>query len=128
MNIFDECPTECRKIVGAPSAGVSEGSSFVPAAGEVWEIDYASVIHNDTAALDGFWYIDDGVLILPLSPITTLVGGSYLPLYGANIQPHLYIAYLNSTQQALGWVALSGSTAGKTATIEITGRVLRGVL
>lgn len=128
MSMFEDCPTEVREVIGAPAAGGAMTVSFVPAVGERWEILYASVRHDDVAAPAGYWQVGDGVLALPISVAAALLPNTYLPLYNANISGRLFLTYLDAFTQNLEYDVDVGATGGSILTLDIIGRVLRGVL
>lgn len=127
MNVFDDCPTETRSVVGEPSTGEQMTVIFTPNPGELWEILFAKVSHDDAAAPIGTWRFFDGIFVGDLSLAAALAADTQLPFYTPAVSGCLYIRSAGAVQQALFYQVDTGATDGAVAYLTVTGRVLRGI-
>jgi hypothetical protein len=122
MKLFDSCPTRNYQVNGAAAAAGVMRVDWTPAAGEVWEILYADIFHNDAAAPSGAWLFTDGVTLIQFGNGAALASGVRRSLYYADFPPRLYLDH----RCTLSWVVGAGATAGAVTTMNVIGRCLRG--
>ena len=122
MNLFDDCPTDNYQVTGAVAAGGVMRVDWTPAAGELWEVLYADIFHNDAAGPTGSWLFTDGLALLQFGNGAALAATVRRSLYNADFPPRLYLDH----RCTLSWVVGAGATAGAQITMNVIGRRLRG--
>jgi len=122
MNLFDDCPTDNFQHTGAVAAGGVMRVDWTPAAGELWEVLYADIFHNDAAGPAGAWLFTDGLALIQFGNGGALATAVRRSLYNADFPPRLYLDH----RCTLSWVVGAGATAGAQATMNVIGRRLRG--
>jgi len=119
---FDECPTVNVQKAGAGAAAGAMTVSWNPAAGELWEVLYCDVFHNDAAAPSGAWLFTDGVTLIQFGNGTALAANVRRSLYTAEFPPHLYMDH----RCTLTWTVSAGATNGAVAVMNAMGRRVIG--
>jgi hypothetical protein len=120
---FDECPTVNVQKTGAGAAGGAMTVAWTPAAGELWEVLYCDVFHNDAAAPSGAWLFTDGVTLIQFGNGAALAAATRRSLYTAEFPPRLYL----DARCTLTWTAGAGATNGCVAIMNAIARKLTGV-
>jgi len=120
---FNDCPTENAQAVGAGAAGGVMTVDWTPAAGELWELLYVDAFHNDAAGPSCAWLFTDGVTLVQFGNGAALAINTRRSLYNAEFPPRLYM----DSRCTLTFTAGAGATNGAVATMNIIGRVLRGI-
>lgn len=122
MNLFDDCPTDNFQATGAVAAAGVMTVNWIPAVGELWEVLYADVFHNDAAAPAGAWVFRDGVMPIQFGNAAALAAATRVSLYNAGFPPRLYLDH----RCMLTYTVAVGATNGCILTLNVIGRRLRG--
>jgi hypothetical protein len=125
MNMFDECPTERLVNVSPPAAGgaVTVQCLALPMP-ELWEILNCTIRHDDVVPLTGHWLFDDLAGAIQCGDDIVLAVGAREPLYTVEFPRALT---LNLADNRLSFEVAVGATNGALLTMDIVGRVMRGV-
>jgi hypothetical protein len=122
MNLFDDCPTDNFQVTGAVAAAGVMAVNWNPAVGELWEVLYADVFHNDAAGPVGAWLFTDGLALIQFGNGAALAAATRVSLYNAAFPPRLYLDHRCTLSYNVG----AGATNGAVLTMNIIGRRLRG--
>jgi hypothetical protein len=126
MSLFDNCPTEVASIISAAAAGGAVQVQWaVPAVPELWEVLNATIRHDDVGPLTGHWLFDDPAAQVQCGDDIVLAVGAREPLYTIEFPRGLIMSLADNR---LTFAVDVGATDGALLTLDIVGRVLRGIL
>jgi hypothetical protein len=126
MNMFDDCPTEAVIVVGAAAAGGAVRVDWPPALpqAELWEVLNCTIRHDDVVPLTGRWAFTDLASTVYCGDAVVLAVAAREPLYTVEFPRALTMSLLTN---ALSFEVPVGATDGALLTMDIVGRVLRGI-
>lgn len=120
---FDQCDTLTYTATGAVAAGNAMTVSVTPS-GELWEILYLDVYHNDAAGPQGCFYLSKAATKIQIGAYAALASAVRRYLYDGNAWP----APLKiSPQNTLSYEVPAGATNGSAITLSMVYRPVRGV-
>jgi hypothetical protein len=126
MSMFDDCPTEVARIISAPAAGgaVTVQWAAVPPVPELWEVLNATIRHDDVVPLTGHWLFEDQATQVQCGDDIVLAVGAREPLYTIEFPRGLALSLAGNR---LTFAVPVGATAGAVLTLDVVGRVSRGI-
>lgn len=120
---FDQCDTITYTANGAAAAGNAMSVSVVPT-GELWEVLYLDVYHNDAAAPQGCFYLGVAATKIQIGAYAALASAVRRYLYDGNAWPKpLYM----TPASTLSYEVPAGATNGSVITLSMIYRKVRGV-
>jgi hypothetical protein len=123
MSMFDDVPTDnIAMLAGAGAGGGVMDVAWTPAIGELWEVLYCDVLHNDAAGPVGAFIFTDGVAQVQIGNGAALVVNVRRALYDAGFGGKLYLDH----RCTLTWHVGAGATNGAVAYLNVIGRRIRG--
>ena len=126
MNMFDDCLTEVVIVTGAVAAGGAVRVDWpdpLPMT-ELWEVLNATIWHDDSVPLTGHWELGDGAATVQCGDDIVVAVGAREPLYTVEFPRGVTLSLLANT---LSFVVPVGATDGALLTLDIVGRVVRGI-